>query len=240
MERLRVRHLPVVEDGRVIGIVSTRLLMARRAEYLNRRVEERTAELRRANDELLARDAEMLHNLRAAGRLQTQAAAAAVAAGLAGTAVGGPLRPARPPRRRLLRLRHPGPGPPRLPDRRRERAQHRGGDGGDHGPVRVRRGGRRHAQPRRGARRDEPPAPGVDRRAVRDRVLRRARPPDAGASATRTPATRTRCGSRRRPGAVRPLAAQGFMLGIMPDEVYAREGGAARTGRPAAASTPTA
>lgn len=72
MDKHRVRHLPVIEDGRLIGIVSTRLLMARRAEYLNREVEERTRELRRANDQLLARDSEMLHNLRAAGRLQTK------------------------------------------------------------------------------------------------------------------------------------------------------------------------
>jgi len=72
MEKLRVRHLPVVDGGRVVGIVSARMLMARRAEYLNRRIEERTAELRHANEQLLARDSEMLHNLRAAGRLQNR------------------------------------------------------------------------------------------------------------------------------------------------------------------------
>jgi len=72
MERLRVRHLPVVEAGRVVGILSTRLLMRRRAEYLDRLVAARTAELRRANDELLARDAEQRYNLRAAGRFQTR------------------------------------------------------------------------------------------------------------------------------------------------------------------------
>src|SRR6478672_1112957 len=49
MDKHRVRHLPVIEDGRLIGIVSTRLLMARRTEYLNREVSERTTELRRAN-----------------------------------------------------------------------------------------------------------------------------------------------------------------------------------------------
>jgi serine phosphatase RsbU (regulator of sigma subunit)/CBS domain-containing protein len=72
MQRLRIRHLPVVENGRVVGIVSARMLMARRTEYLNRVVDERTAELRRANEQLLARDAEMLYNLRAAGRLQNR------------------------------------------------------------------------------------------------------------------------------------------------------------------------
>lgn len=72
MHRLRVRHLPVVEGGRVIGIVSTRSLMARRTEYLDRKIAERTDELRRANDQLLARDAETVYNLRAAGRLQNK------------------------------------------------------------------------------------------------------------------------------------------------------------------------
>jgi serine phosphatase RsbU (regulator of sigma subunit)/CBS domain-containing protein len=70
MHKLRVRHLPVIENDRVIGLLSTRGLMAWRTEFLNRRVEERTAELRQANEHLLARDAELLHNLRAAGRLQ--------------------------------------------------------------------------------------------------------------------------------------------------------------------------
>ena len=70
LERLRVRHLPVLEDDRVIGVISTRTLMTRRTEYLNERVESRTRELRQSNDELMARDSEALHNLRAAGRLQ--------------------------------------------------------------------------------------------------------------------------------------------------------------------------
>lgn len=72
MGKLRVRHLPVIENGRVIGIISARMLMSRRTEYLNRRVEERTSELRGLNDQLLSRDAEILQYLRAAGRLQTK------------------------------------------------------------------------------------------------------------------------------------------------------------------------
>lgn len=72
MQRLKVRHLPVLENDRVIGLVSTRILMSSRAAYLNERVELRTSELRKFNDELLARDSELLHNLRAAGRLQTK------------------------------------------------------------------------------------------------------------------------------------------------------------------------
>src|SRR6476659_8733024 len=42
MERLRVRHLPVVENGKLVGIVTTRALMAHRAEHLNGIVRERT------------------------------------------------------------------------------------------------------------------------------------------------------------------------------------------------------
>ncbi len=72
MQRLKVRHLPVIEDDRVIGLVSTRILMASRADYLNERVENRTRELRQSNEALMARDSEVLHNLRAAGRLQTK------------------------------------------------------------------------------------------------------------------------------------------------------------------------
>src|SRR5947209_5810158 len=70
MERLRVRHLPVVEDGRVVGIITTRALMAHRAEHLNLLVGERMRELRRANDDLMARDAELTHYMNSAARLQ--------------------------------------------------------------------------------------------------------------------------------------------------------------------------
>ncbi len=72
MEKLRVRHLPVVENGMVVGIISTRLLMSRRADYLNRQVEARTQALRQLNDELLARDAELRQNLKAAARFQAR------------------------------------------------------------------------------------------------------------------------------------------------------------------------
>jgi serine phosphatase RsbU (regulator of sigma subunit) len=72
MVQRRVRHLPVIERERVIGIVSAGDLMSRRAEYLNREVEERTRELKRVNDELMARDAELSYNLRAASRFQTR------------------------------------------------------------------------------------------------------------------------------------------------------------------------
>jgi len=70
LERLRVRHLPVVEDGKVLGIVSARQLIGRRAEYLKLTVDTRTQELRSAFDSLLARDQEMNHYMKAAARLQ--------------------------------------------------------------------------------------------------------------------------------------------------------------------------
>lgn len=70
MTARRVRRLPVVDGGRVVGILSTQMLIDRRAEYLNQQVEERTRALKQANDQLIARDLEVLYNLRAAGRLQ--------------------------------------------------------------------------------------------------------------------------------------------------------------------------
>jgi serine phosphatase RsbU (regulator of sigma subunit) len=72
MERLRVRHLPVLEHDRVIGLVSAGGLMSRRTDYLNRQVDERTRELKGVNEELMARDAELRYNLRAASRFQTR------------------------------------------------------------------------------------------------------------------------------------------------------------------------
>lgn len=72
MDRLSVRHLPVVENQLVIGIISARMLTGRRAEYLNRQVEIQTRELKRANDDLMARDADLRYNLHAASRFQTR------------------------------------------------------------------------------------------------------------------------------------------------------------------------
>jgi serine phosphatase RsbU (regulator of sigma subunit) len=70
MDRLRVRHLPVVEGRRVVGLLSTRMLMDWRTEYQNRLIAERTRELRQANEQLIARDMELTYHLRAAGRFQ--------------------------------------------------------------------------------------------------------------------------------------------------------------------------
>ncbi len=74
MQNLRVRHMPVLDAaGGVVGLVSTRLLADKRDAYLNQRIAERTAELRAVNGQLLARDAEVAFNMRAAGQLQTRA-----------------------------------------------------------------------------------------------------------------------------------------------------------------------
>jgi serine phosphatase RsbU (regulator of sigma subunit)/CBS domain-containing protein len=70
MERHHVRHLPVVEAGRIVGVVTARSLIAHRTEHLNRLVGARTAELRGANELLLAREGERRHTLEVAGRLQ--------------------------------------------------------------------------------------------------------------------------------------------------------------------------
>jgi serine phosphatase RsbU (regulator of sigma subunit) len=70
MTKLRVRHLPVIEDDKLVGLISSRALMNRRTEFLDQRVEERTRELKQVNDELMARDAETAYNLRAAGQFQ--------------------------------------------------------------------------------------------------------------------------------------------------------------------------
>jgi phosphoserine phosphatase RsbU/P len=70
MERLRVRHLPVVENGKLVGIVTTRQLVSHRASHFHQLVAERTRELRRANDALMARDAELTHYMKAAATLQ--------------------------------------------------------------------------------------------------------------------------------------------------------------------------
>jgi len=72
MQQRSVRHLPVIEFGRVAGLLSTRMLVARRAEYMDLRVGQATGDLRAANDQLMARDAEARYNLRAAGQLQTK------------------------------------------------------------------------------------------------------------------------------------------------------------------------
>jgi phosphoserine phosphatase RsbU/P len=72
METLHVRHLPVVEDGKIVGILSARGLMNSYNEFLNRTVEERTRELRQAYERLQQRDAELQMHMTVAARLQAR------------------------------------------------------------------------------------------------------------------------------------------------------------------------
>mgnify|MGYP001263272977 CR=1 FL=1 len=68
MESAHVRHLPVVDGGRLVGLVTARNLIARRTEHLNRLVEDRTRELHRLANQLLERDRQSQRNLAVAGR----------------------------------------------------------------------------------------------------------------------------------------------------------------------------
>lgn len=72
MKASHVRHLPVVEDGRVVGIVTSRDLMTYANEHLNHVVEQRTKELRETMERLQHRDDEMQLHMRVAGRIQTR------------------------------------------------------------------------------------------------------------------------------------------------------------------------
>jgi serine phosphatase RsbU (regulator of sigma subunit) len=72
MDRLHVRHLPVVEADHVVGVVTSRDLMARTNEHLNQAVEERTQELRRANERLRERDNELRVHMNVAGKIQSR------------------------------------------------------------------------------------------------------------------------------------------------------------------------
>src|SRR5262249_3510973 len=67
-----VRHLPVVEAGRPVGMVAVRDLMEHRSRYLEWLVHERTAELEEKNAALEARDRVMQYHLDIAGRIQRQ------------------------------------------------------------------------------------------------------------------------------------------------------------------------
>jgi serine phosphatase RsbU (regulator of sigma subunit) len=72
MEKLRVRHLPVVEGGRVVGMLTARDVMRFANEHLNRMVNERTRELREANERLQQRDAELRYHMSMAGKIQAR------------------------------------------------------------------------------------------------------------------------------------------------------------------------
>ncbi|MCS7158981.1 MAG: SpoIIE family protein phosphatase [Gemmatales bacterium] len=72
MDTLHIRHVPVVEEGRLVGLVSARDLLNSYMEYLNRQVEARTEELRQANRRLEERNQEMHLHMTVAGRIQSR------------------------------------------------------------------------------------------------------------------------------------------------------------------------
>jgi len=67
-----VRHLPVAENGRLVGVLSVRDLLEYRNHYLEGLVRVRTAELEEKNAALEERDRLMKYHLDVAGRIQRQ------------------------------------------------------------------------------------------------------------------------------------------------------------------------
>lgn len=72
MDRLQIRHLPVIENGKLVGIITARDIMKRANEYLNSVIEDRTLELREANERLQRRDAELTYHMAVAGKIQAR------------------------------------------------------------------------------------------------------------------------------------------------------------------------
>jgi sigma-B regulation protein RsbU (phosphoserine phosphatase) len=72
MEQHGVRHLPVVERGRLVGMLSMRDLMERRNRHLDWLVLQRTTELEEKNAALDERDRLMQYHLDVAGEIQRQ------------------------------------------------------------------------------------------------------------------------------------------------------------------------
>lgn len=70
MDRRRVRHLPVVDGMRLVGMLSLRDLLQHRARYLEWTVQKSTSELAAKHQELAARDELMQFHLGLAARIQ--------------------------------------------------------------------------------------------------------------------------------------------------------------------------
>ncbi len=70
MDQRRIRHLPVVESGRAVGMVSVRDLLHHRTEYLEALVRDRTAELGLRNQALTERDHHITRDLKVAAKIQ--------------------------------------------------------------------------------------------------------------------------------------------------------------------------
>ncbi len=72
VETLLIRHIPVVENERIVGIVTARDLITRHGEFLSHAVDERTRELREANERLQERDRELRVHMAMAGKIQAR------------------------------------------------------------------------------------------------------------------------------------------------------------------------
>jgi serine phosphatase RsbU (regulator of sigma subunit) len=72
MAKNRIRHLPVVEKGRFVGMLSVRDLMEHRTRHLEQLVGQRTAELELKSRDLHERDRLMQLHLELAGKIQRQ------------------------------------------------------------------------------------------------------------------------------------------------------------------------
>jgi phosphoserine phosphatase RsbU/P len=70
MDARRIRHLPVVQSDRLVGMLSVRDLLHHRAEYLEALVHDRTAELAARNAALTARDQQITRHLKVAAKIQ--------------------------------------------------------------------------------------------------------------------------------------------------------------------------
>jgi sigma-B regulation protein RsbU (phosphoserine phosphatase) len=70
MDTRRIRHLPVVHAGKLVGMLSVRDLLHHRAEYLEALVQDRTAALAARNETLTERDQQMTRNLKVAAKIQ--------------------------------------------------------------------------------------------------------------------------------------------------------------------------
>lgn len=70
MDQRHIRHLPIVEAGKLVGMLSVRDLVHHRAEYLEALVRDRTTELAARNEALTERDRQLTSNLKVAAKIQ--------------------------------------------------------------------------------------------------------------------------------------------------------------------------